>query len=166
MVKTENKCIHIVVYISNKRWSSELKLTNSYLHFKFQRASSNEGQYRSYLDYIENIGKTCGFDVKEDVLRIPSTKKVRIPKYLNARKQIKFPGLSSTLRKNMARKQCFLVCSPSGNMAKKQCFLVCPPSGNMARKQCFLVCQPSKNIARKTMFSVSPRVSFSFQNLC
>ena len=79
MVKTENKCIHIVVYISNKRWSSELKWTNSYLHFKFQRASSNEGQYRSYLDYIENIGKTCGFDVKEDVLRIPSTKKVQIP---------------------------------------------------------------------------------------
>jgi hypothetical protein len=23
-------------------------------------------------------------------------------------------------------------------MARKQCFLVCPPSGNMARKQCFL----------------------------
>ena len=51
--------------------------TNSYLNFKFQRASSNERQYRSYLDYVENIGKTCGFDVKEDVLRIPSTKRVR-----------------------------------------------------------------------------------------
>jgi hypothetical protein len=37
---------------------------------------------------------------------------------------------------NMARKQCFLICSPSGNMARKQCFLVCSPSGNMARKQC------------------------------
>ena len=37
---------------------------------------------------------------------------------------------------NMAKKQCFLVCPPSGNMARKQCFLVCLPSGNMARKQC------------------------------
>ena len=38
-----------------------------------------------------------------------------------------FPGLS-TFRK-MARKQCFLVCPPSGNMARKQCFPVGPPSG-------------------------------------
>ena len=41
--------------------------------------SSNERQYRSYLDHVENIGTTCGFDVEEDVLRIPSTKRVRIP---------------------------------------------------------------------------------------
>jgi hypothetical protein len=34
---------------------------------------------------------------------------------------------------NMARKQCFLVCLPSGNMARKQCFLVCPSLGNMAQ---------------------------------
>ena len=43
---------------------------------KFQRARSKDSQYRSYLDYIESIGKTCGFDVEEDVLRIPSTKRV------------------------------------------------------------------------------------------
>ena len=42
----------------------------------------------------------------------------------------------------MARKQCFMVCSPSGNIARKQCFLVCSPSGNMASKQCFLAMQP------------------------
>jgi hypothetical protein len=29
----------------------------------------------------------------------------------------------------MARKQCFLVCPPTGNMDWK-CFVVCPPSGN------------------------------------
>ena len=33
------------------------------------------------MDYIESIGRTCGFDVEEDVLRIPSTKRVRISKY-------------------------------------------------------------------------------------
>ena len=43
---------------------------------KFQRARSKDSQYRSYLDYIESIGETCGFDVEEDVLRIPSTKRV------------------------------------------------------------------------------------------
>jgi hypothetical protein len=51
--------------------------------------------------------------------------------------------------RKMARKQCFLVCSPSGNMARKQCSLVCSPSRNMARKQCFLVCPPLENMARK-----------------
>ena len=40
--------------------------------------SSNERQYRSYLDYVENIGNSCGFEVEEDVLRIPSTKRVRV----------------------------------------------------------------------------------------
>ena len=59
----------------------------------------------------------------------------------------------------MARKQCFLVCPPSGSMARKQCFLVCPPSGNMARKQCFLVCPPSGNMVRKQCFLVSPTPS-------
>lgn len=44
--------------------------------------SSNERQYRSYLDHVENIGTTCGFDVEEDVLRIPSTKRVRTLKLI------------------------------------------------------------------------------------
>ena len=57
---------------------------------------------------------------------------------------------------NTARKQFFLVCQPSGNMARKQCFLVCPPSGNMARKQYFLVCLPSGNMTRKQCFLVCP----------
>ena len=54
----------------------------------------------------------------------------------------------------MTRKQCFLVCPPSGNMARKQCFLVCPPSGNMARKQFFLACLISKNVVREQCFLV------------
>ena len=43
----------------------------------------------------------------------------------------------------MARKQCFLVCSPSWNMARKQCFLVLAMFPGLStfidRKQCSLV---------------------------
>ena len=58
--------------------------------------------------------------------------------------------VGSTSR-NMAGKQCFLVCLSSVNMARKQCFLVCPPLENMARKQCVLVCPPSGNMARNNV---------------
>ncbi|XP_033123517.1 probable tRNA (uracil-O(2)-)-methyltransferase [Anneissia japonica] len=43
---------------------------------KFSRKKSSQGQYRSYLDFVADIGKTCGFDVLEDRLRIPSTKRI------------------------------------------------------------------------------------------
>ena len=49
-------------------------------------------------------------------------------------------------RGNMIKKQCLVVCLPSGNMAREH--LVCTHSGSMARKQCFLVCTPSGNMAR------------------
>ena len=52
----------------------------------------------------------------------------------------------------MARKQRFLVCSPSVNMARNQRFLVCSPSGDMAWKQCFLVCPPSVNMAGRQCY--------------
>ena len=66
----------------------------------------------------------------------------------------------------MTRKQCFLVCQPSGNMARKQGFLVCPPSRNMARKQCFLVCPPSGNMARKQCFLVCPPLGNMARKQC
>ena len=65
----------------------------------------------------------------------------------------------------MARKQCFMVCSPSGNIARKQCFLVCSPSGNMAGKQCFLVCQPSGNMASLS-WPCNPKVNKRFWKYC
>ncbi|WAR01898.1 TRM44-like protein [Mya arenaria] len=34
------------------------------------------GKYRQYLDYIREVGETCGFNVDEDTLRIPSTKRI------------------------------------------------------------------------------------------
>ncbi|EDV22469.1 uncharacterized protein TRIADDRAFT_2664, partial [Trichoplax adhaerens] len=43
---------------------------------KFSRRHAKESQYRAYLNYIYNIGKTCGFDVEEDRLRLPSTKRI------------------------------------------------------------------------------------------
>ncbi|XP_065830712.1 probable tRNA (uracil-O(2)-)-methyltransferase isoform X2 [Oscarella lobularis] len=47
--------------------------------FDFDKKYSRESggghtQYRSYLDYVKTVGEECGFHVKEDKLRIPSTK--------------------------------------------------------------------------------------------
>ncbi|XP_074085955.1 putative tRNA (uracil-O(2)-)-methyltransferase isoform X2 [Macrotis lagotis] len=43
---------------------------------KYSRRQSKKTQYREYLDFIKEVGVTCGFHVEEDCLRIPSTKRV------------------------------------------------------------------------------------------
>uniref|UniRef100_H2YET4 tRNA (uracil-O(2)-)-methyltransferase n=1 Tax=Ciona savignyi TaxID=51511 RepID=H2YET4_CIOSA len=43
---------------------------------KFERSQSTTGQYRDYLNFVCSVGKICGFEVHEDVMRIPSTKRV------------------------------------------------------------------------------------------
>ncbi|XP_074132968.1 putative tRNA (uracil-O(2)-)-methyltransferase [Sminthopsis crassicaudata] len=43
---------------------------------KYSRRQSKTTQYREYLDFIKEVGFTCGFHVEEDCLRIPSTKRV------------------------------------------------------------------------------------------
>ncbi|KAM5339328.1 putative tRNA (uracil-O(2)-)-methyltransferase [Glossophaga mutica] len=43
---------------------------------RFRRRQSGQTQYRGYLDFIREVGETCGFRVQEDCLRIPSTKRV------------------------------------------------------------------------------------------
>ncbi|XP_004459563.2 probable tRNA (uracil-O(2)-)-methyltransferase [Dasypus novemcinctus] len=43
---------------------------------KYHRRQSGKTQYREYLDFIKEVGLTCGFQVQEDCLRIPSTKRV------------------------------------------------------------------------------------------
>ncbi|KAL3858141.1 hypothetical protein ACJMK2_012751 [Sinanodonta woodiana] len=43
---------------------------------KFTNNQKDISQYRSYLDYVRLVGETCGFIVEEDMLRIPSTKRV------------------------------------------------------------------------------------------
>ncbi|XP_039324125.2 putative tRNA (uracil-O(2)-)-methyltransferase isoform X1 [Saimiri boliviensis] len=43
---------------------------------KYPRRQSKKTQYREYLDFIKEVGSTCGFHVEEDCLRIPSTKRV------------------------------------------------------------------------------------------
>ncbi|XP_020847928.1 putative tRNA (uracil-O(2)-)-methyltransferase isoform X1 [Phascolarctos cinereus] len=43
---------------------------------KYSRRQSKKSQYREYLDFIKEVGFTCGFHVEEDCLRIPSTKRV------------------------------------------------------------------------------------------
>ncbi|XP_075050481.1 putative tRNA (uracil-O(2)-)-methyltransferase [Mixophyes fleayi] len=43
---------------------------------KYNRKSSKKTQYREYLDFVTEIGAQCGFNVEEDCLRIPSTKRV------------------------------------------------------------------------------------------
>ena len=46
------------------------------LIFKFIRKSNKVTQYRGYLDFVHEVGQMCGFQVEEDSLRIPSTKRV------------------------------------------------------------------------------------------
>ncbi|XP_069877869.1 probable tRNA (uracil-O(2)-)-methyltransferase isoform X1 [Dipodomys merriami] len=43
---------------------------------KYRRRQSQKTQYREYLDFIQEVGLSCGFHVQEDCLRIPSTKRV------------------------------------------------------------------------------------------
>ncbi|KAM4808183.1 putative tRNA (uracil-O(2)-)-methyltransferase [Rhinophrynus dorsalis] len=43
---------------------------------KYNRKSSKKTQYREYLDFVTEVGQHCGFNVEEDCLRIPSTKRV------------------------------------------------------------------------------------------
>uniref|UniRef100_A0A8C9DJ36 tRNA (uracil-O(2)-)-methyltransferase n=1 Tax=Prolemur simus TaxID=1328070 RepID=A0A8C9DJ36_PROSS len=43
---------------------------------KYRRRQSKKTQYREYLDFVKEVGFTCGFHVEEDCLRIPSTKRV------------------------------------------------------------------------------------------
>jgi len=45
---------------------------------QFCRPDTHKSQYRSYLDYIRLVGETMGFVVEEDMLRIPSSKRVGI----------------------------------------------------------------------------------------
>ncbi|ETE61930.1 putative tRNA (uracil-O(2)-)-methyltransferase [Ophiophagus hannah] len=43
---------------------------------KYNRRQSQKSQYREYLDFVAEVGTVCGFQVEEDCLRIPSTKRV------------------------------------------------------------------------------------------
>ncbi|NXX39711.1 TRM44 methyltransferase, partial [Tricholaema leucomelas] len=45
-------------------------------HGKYNRRQSRKTQYREYLDFVAQVGAVCGFQVEEDCLRIPSTKRV------------------------------------------------------------------------------------------
>lgn len=45
-------------------------------HGKYSRRQSKKTQYREYLDFVAEVGCVCGFNVEEDCLRIPSTKRV------------------------------------------------------------------------------------------
>ncbi|XP_043919498.1 probable tRNA (uracil-O(2)-)-methyltransferase [Protopterus annectens] len=46
------------------------------LYGKYCRKQSRNTQYREYLDFVIEVGSICGFQVEEDTLRIPSTKRV------------------------------------------------------------------------------------------
>ncbi|XP_041347033.1 probable tRNA (uracil-O(2)-)-methyltransferase [Gigantopelta aegis] len=43
---------------------------------KFNKRERGTSQYRTYLNFVKEVGEKCGFKVKEDTLRIPSTKRV------------------------------------------------------------------------------------------
>lgn len=43
---------------------------------KYNKTEANTTQYRSYLNFMQEIGHVCGYEVEEDNLRIPSTKRV------------------------------------------------------------------------------------------
>ncbi|XP_042207028.1 probable tRNA (uracil-O(2)-)-methyltransferase [Homarus americanus] len=43
---------------------------------RYRRKCAGRSQYSDYLEYIKEIGTVCGFEVWQDKLRIPSTKRV------------------------------------------------------------------------------------------
>ena len=43
---------------------------------KFSGKQQGLSNYRTYLNFVKEIGEVCGFKVEEDTLRIPSTKRV------------------------------------------------------------------------------------------
>ena len=43
---------------------------------KYRRRHAGRSQYSDYLEYVKEIGAVCGFEVKQDKLRIPSTKRI------------------------------------------------------------------------------------------
>ncbi|XP_055480254.1 probable tRNA (uracil-O(2)-)-methyltransferase [Psammomys obesus] len=43
---------------------------------RYRRRQSSKTQYREYLDFVLEVGLSCGFHMQEDCLRIPSTKRV------------------------------------------------------------------------------------------
>ncbi|XP_053376523.1 probable tRNA (uracil-O(2)-)-methyltransferase [Mercenaria mercenaria] len=55
----------------NARYSFTQKVANG---------SENSGKYGLYLDFVKSVGENCGFKVEEDMLRIPSTKRVCLSK--------------------------------------------------------------------------------------
>ncbi|KAI4460872.1 hypothetical protein MML48_5g00021167 [Holotrichia oblita] len=48
---------------------------------KYARINTSTSQYIDYLNYVQDICKICGFIIKKDKLRIPSTKNVCIVSY-------------------------------------------------------------------------------------
>ena len=43
---------------------------------RFSGKVKGKSQYQTYLMYVAQVGQACGFEVEEDTLRIPSTKRV------------------------------------------------------------------------------------------
>ncbi|CAC5399348.1 TRM44 [Mytilus coruscus] len=43
---------------------------------KFSGKQQGLSNYRTYLNFVKEVGEVCGFNVEEDTLRIPSTKRV------------------------------------------------------------------------------------------
>ncbi|MGH0155237.1 UNVERIFIED_CONTAM: hypothetical protein FKN15_028944 [Acipenser sinensis] len=52
---------------------------------KYNRRQCKKTQYREYIDFIAEVASVCGFDVEEDCLRIPSTKRVCLVGSLSVR---------------------------------------------------------------------------------
>lgn len=43
---------------------------------KYRRKTASKSQYSEYLDYVKEVGDICGFEMWQDKLRIPSTKRI------------------------------------------------------------------------------------------
>lgn len=43
---------------------------------KYRRRDAGRSQYSDYLEYVKEVGTVCGFEVWQDKLRIPSTKRI------------------------------------------------------------------------------------------
>ncbi|KAK8381150.1 hypothetical protein O3P69_008192 [Scylla paramamosain] len=55
---------------------------------KYRRRHAGRSQYSDYLEYVQEVGAVCGFEVKQDKLRIPSTKRICIVGVLLEKKHL------------------------------------------------------------------------------
>ncbi|KAL8182769.1 UNVERIFIED_CONTAM: tRNA methyltransferase 44 [Gekko kuhli] len=81
-------------------------------HGKYNRRQSKKTQYREYLDFVTEVGLVCGFNVEEDCLRIPSTKRVCLIGKSRTYLTSQSAALDELRGRYISRRQCHSIRAP------------------------------------------------------